>query len=99
MLLIKRQYFEAIRAGTKTTTLRYWRWARVRPGSVHKVPGLGLVRIDIVQFASEARLTDSDARADGFVSLDDLLRALRQMYPPQSRNGRRLYHVHFTYLR
>jgi len=99
MLLMKRQYFDAVRAGTKTTTLRYWRWARVRPGSVHKVPGLGLIRIDSVEPVSPAGLSDRDARTDGFESLDDLHRALRQMYPPQSRNGRSLYHVHFTYLR
>ncbi len=40
MLLMKKKYFEPIRRGAKTTTLRYWLRPRVKYGSVHKIPGL-----------------------------------------------------------
>ena len=98
MLLMKRAYFEAIRAGRKTTTLRYWRWAHLRAGSVHSVPGLGAVRIDDVCRVNLASLRSADAKADGFASLAELKVALKQHYPPKERSGRQLYRIRFTFL-
>lgn len=98
MLLIKKVYFASIRAGTKTTTLRYWRRAMVRAGEVHTVRGLGRVRIESVRQVEAAALTDEDARADGFADLADLLRALADYYPPDGRAGRALFQVRFRYL-
>ena len=43
------------------------------------------------------RLTEQDARADGFESLADLREALDRLYPPEQRDGRRLYQIRFTY--
>lgn len=98
MLLMKKDYFPAIRAGRKTTTLRYWRSPRVRPRSVHTVPGLGKVRIDAVEAIDLRGLRDADARADGFGGVAALLRALGRLYPRRQRAGRRLYLVRFTFL-
>jgi hypothetical protein len=98
MLLMKKRFFEAVRDGRKTTTLRYWRRARVRAGSVHTVPGLGRVRIERVEQAHLSRLTDEDARADGLASARALREALAEMYPPGQRDGRVLYRVRFTLL-
>ncbi len=98
MLLMKRRYFEAVRTGRKTTTLRYWRQRRVRPGSVHWVPGLGRVRVDAVRPVAPESLTDADARADGFASAAELRAALAEMYPSVDRDGRTLYQVHFRFL-
>ncbi len=98
MLLMKKAFFDAIRRGAKTTTLRYWDRRRVRPGSVHLVPGLGLVRIDSVEVVAARRLRAADAKADGFAALGKLRAALREMYPPGERNGRRLFRITFTYL-
>jgi len=98
MLLMKRVYFEAIRAGRKTTTFRYWRRAHLGPGSVHTVPGLGAVRIDDVRRAGLGSLTLADAKADGFEALADFKDALKALYPPARRAGRRLYRIRFTFL-
>ena len=98
MLLMKKIYFDAIRSGAKTTTLRYWRSCRIRAGSVHRVPGLGNVRIDEVRCIEPQDLTDADARADGFENVIELKRALERMYPPESRRNRKLYQIHFTLL-
>ena len=98
MLLMKKRFFEDIRSGRKTTTLRYWRWCRVRPGSVHVVPGLGRARIESVECVRPEDLADKDARADGFENLPALMGALESLYPPEQRDGRELYHVRFTYL-
>lgn len=98
MLLMKKIYFQAIRQGTKTTTLRYWRRRQVRAGSVHEIRGLGPIRIDDVHRVRAADLTDAHARADGFADLASLLAALDAMYPPADRDGRELYLLQFTFL-
>jgi hypothetical protein len=98
MLLMKKCYFDAIRGGRKTTTLRFWRSARVKSGSVHVVPGLGRVRVLGVDAVDEAGLREEDARADGFTSLRSLWEALGRLYPPSLRRGRRLYLVRFDFL-
>ncbi len=98
MLLRKRNYFEAIRHRTKTTTLRYWKSARLRSGSVPLVPGLGRLRIERIVAVTIGDLTDADARADGFVDLTELQRALEEVYPIEAREGRTLYQIHFTFL-
>lgn len=99
MLLMKKVFFDAIRSGAKRTTLRYWRRMQVRPGTVHRIRGLGAVRIEAVRPVEWTELTDADAVADGFDSLPALEGALSEMYPPHTRPGRTLYRVHFTLLR
>ena len=91
-------YFDRIRNGQKTTTLRYWRRRRVQAGSLELVPGLGLVRIEEVRPVTLAALRLADARADGFESLLELRRTLKRIYPPATRRGRKLFCVRFTYL-
>ena len=99
MLLMKKQFFDAIRTGRKTTTLRYWRRALVAAGSVHNIRGLGRIRIDRVRPVALRELRAADAHADGFETLAALKRALKEMYPARnSSDGRRLYQIHFTFL-
>lgn len=98
MLLMKKIFFDAIRKGTKTTTLRYWQRPQVRAQSNSFVPGLGYVRIEAVRAVSLAELTQHDAQADGFATLADLRTALEQLYSSSQRSDRTLYQVHFTYL-
>jgi len=98
MLLMKKRFFEAIRGGEKTTTLRYWRHRRVREGGTHTVPGLGKVRIESAEPVDRADLTDDDARADGFEGVGAMWAALDEIYPPDARDGRTLYRIRFTFL-
>ena len=98
MLLMKKQYFGAIRAGRKTTTLRYWLRPHVRAGTEHLVPGLGRIRVDAVQAVEAEALGEDEARADGFPSLAALRAALGRLYPSGRRDGRRLYLVRFVFL-
>ncbi len=94
---MKKQFFDAIRRGAKTTTLRYWRRPMVRPGSVHKVRGLGYLHVERAEPVEFAHLSDADAHADGFASLAELRDALHVMYPPEKRKDRRLFLVQFRY--
>jgi len=98
MLLIKRRFFEDIRRGRKTTTLRYWRSMRVQAGSVHTVPGLGRIRIDRILPIHPENISEQDAREDGFASAAELHKALADLYPRDKRHDRRLYKIHFTLL-
>ncbi len=98
MLLMKQCYFDAIRSGRKTTTLRYWQRPRIKAGSRHRVPGLGVLHVRSVERTDPKRLREEDARADGFPDLRSLWRALRRLYPPSARRGRTLYLVRFQYL-
>ena len=98
---MKKAFFDAVRTGRKTTTLRYWRRQMVRPGEVHTVPGLGKLRIEAVQDVELSSLTDADAAADGFASVADLRAALEKMYPAlagRGDTGRKLYAIRFTFL-
>ena len=98
MLLMKKVFFEAIRSGTKTTTLRYWLWPHCRVGRTEKIRGLGRVLIEDLREVEFEHLTEADARADGFDSLDELRRELEAMYPPDKRDGRKLYKIRFSLL-
>lgn len=98
MLFMRKAYFDAIRRGEKTATLRYWRWPRVRPDTVHTIRGLGRVHVDDVTIVRPAELTEAHARAEGFESLAALGEALETIYPPAKRQGRDLYLVRFTFM-
>lgn len=98
MLLMKKQFFDAIRSGCKTTTLRFWRYRRVKAGSTHRIPGLGKVLIESVEETSLDGLTERDAVADGFENLNELRRQLRILYPVGGGDGRRLFKVKFRLL-
>ena len=95
MLLMKRQFFEMIRAGQKTTTLRYWKTCRVKPLSTHTVPGLGKIHIQDAQAVDHQKLTEQDALADGFENLAALHKALETMYDAQARSERQLFKITF----
>ena len=96
---MKKEFFDAIRSGAKTTTLRYWRRCQVRAETLQTVPGLGRVRIESVRRVEPDELTDEDARADGFADLGAMVRALSDIYPPDERSGRTLYQVRFSLVR
>lgn len=98
MLLMKRIYFDAIRTGAKTTTLRFWRAPRVRTGRTYRIQGLGSVKISAIAPTTLASLTDADARVDGFDSLAALKKALRKLYSPMQRKTRTLYQIRFVFL-
>ena len=98
MLLFKKEYFEKIRNGSKITTLRFWKTRRAKPGSIHSVPNLGKLKIISVDTISLDMIRDSDAQDDGFSSALELRLAIDKLYPPASREGRKLYKVKFEYI-
>ena len=94
-LLFKRQFVDSIRSGTKTTTLRRWKYAKLHPGVRAFAPGVGWLKILACQRIEPKKLTNADARADGFASLQKLLKTLREIYPNQEGDGRHWYRIAF----
>jgi hypothetical protein len=95
-LLFKKEFFEAIRSGRKTTTLRRWKSCAIWPGCRATTPGLGVLKIvDCARV--EMDLGEADARADGFESLEELREVLKRLYPNQKKDGKHWYKVTFKF--
>jgi hypothetical protein len=101
MLLMKKRFFDAIRSGRKTVTVRFWRHARLGGGQVHTIPGLGKVRIERVEPIGPEDLTEELAQSDGFECLCDMKRTLAELYGDRRNtpDGRRLFAVWFSFLK
>lgn len=95
MLYFRRCFFDAIRSGTKTQTIRLWKFQRVKVGQSCFVPGLGRVRIESVDEIKMTSLTAEDARLDGFQSLAELRREITRLYPNGLSDGRKAWRVRF----
>ena len=98
MLLFKKKFLPAIREGTKTQTIRLWKYRRMRAGQRSYIPGVGYVRVTVVEPVRLEDLTDEDARPDGFATAGALREELRQLYPQQLADGYQAYRVVFQLL-
>ena len=95
MLLFKKKFLPAIRAGEKTQTIRLWQHRRMRAGQRSYIPGAGHIRLTAVDEVRLDELTDADARPDGFATADELRAELSALYPQQLAAGYRAYRVVF----
>mgnify|MGYP003882904105 CR=1 FL=1 len=95
MLLFKKKFMDAIRRGTKTQTIRLWRWRRMREGQYSYIPGAGYIVIDEIAEVRLEDLTDDDAQPDGFATADDLRAEIAQLYPSAEAEGYRAFRVRF----
>jgi len=80
MLLFKKKFLEPIRRGEKTQTIRLWSYRRMKEGQRSYIPGVGYIAIVSVEPVELARLTDADAKLDGFHSADALRAELCDLY-------------------
>ncbi|GAB4132484.1 ASCH domain-containing protein [Thermopirellula anaerolimosa] len=95
MLLFKKKFMDAIRNGTKTQTIRLWKWRRMKEGQKSYIPGAGYIVIDEVAEVRLEDLTDDDARPDGFATAADLRAEIAQLYPTAEADGYRAFRVRF----
>jgi hypothetical protein len=98
MLLFKKKFLAAIRSGQKTQTIRLWKFRRMRPGQRSYIPGAGYIRITAVDCVQLDKLTDADARPDGFQTAEQLRGEIARLYPEQLAAGHRAYRVVFRLL-
>jgi hypothetical protein len=98
MLLFKKKFLAAIRAGQKTQTIRVWKYRRMRPGQRSYIPGAGYIRILAVEEVALAALSDRDALPDGFETADQLRAEIAALYARQLAAGQRAYRIVFQLL-
>ena len=94
-LFFKKRFQEAIRAGSKSTTIRRWVRPRVQVGQQAFCPGLGWLAIDAVDPVELESLDETDAVADGFHSLAEMRQLLHEIYPEHATDEMNWFRVRF----
>ena len=95
MLLFKKKFFTAIRSGEKTQTIRLWKFRHMRSGQRSYIPGVGYIRITLVEPVNIEALTDADAIPDGFPSAVALQLERRTIYGDELAQGHKAYRIAF----
>jgi hypothetical protein len=98
MLLFKKKFLPAIRAGEKTQTIRLWKFRHLRSGQRSYIPGIGYIRVKLVEPVEIDDLTDADAIPDGFASADALQHELRTIYGEKLAQGHQAFRIVFECL-
>ena len=96
MLLFKKKFLPAIRAGDKTQTIRLWKHRRMRSGQRSYIPGAGYIEVLAVDTIALDDLTDDDARPDGFATALELRTELAALYADELAAGYQAYRVRFV---
>ena len=68
----------------------------MRAGQRSYIPGIGHIRVTAVEEVDLDRLTDADARPDGFDTADQLRAEITRLYPDQLTSGCRAYRIVFA---
>src|SRR3954464_5457527 len=95
MLLFKKKFLPAIRSGEKTQTIRLWKFRHMRSGQRSYIPGVGYIRIKLVEPVDIDGLTDADAIPDGFPSAVALQNELRTIYGDKLASGYKAFRIAF----
>src|SRR5262245_25512730 len=95
MLLFKKKFLDAIRRGEKSQTIRLWRFRHMRSGQGSYIPGVGPIRVTLVEPVDIESLTDADAIPDGFPSAVALQTELRTVYGDKLSQGHKVFRINF----
>jgi len=95
MLLFKKKFLPAIRSGEKTQTIRLWKFRHMRTGQRSYIPGIGYIRIKLVEAVEIEALTDADAIPDGFPTATALQNELRAIYGDKLAAGHQAFRIAF----
>ena len=95
MLLFKKKFLPLIRAGVKRQTIRVWQRRQMKDGQRSYIPGIGEIFIVSVTAVDLEELTETDASADGFLSLELLKEELTLLYAVKIEQGFHAYRVVF----
>lgn len=95
MLLFKKKFLPAIRAGEKTQTIRLWKFRHMRAGQRSYIPGIGRINVTGVEPVDIDALTDADAIPDGFPTAVALQTELRTIYGEKLAQGYQAFRITF----
>lgn len=94
-LFFKKRFQDAIRAGTKRTTIRRWDRPLLQAGQQAFSPGLGWLLIEAVDAVELDALGDDDAGADGFASAAEMKQLLIELYPRHATDQKQWFRIRF----
>ncbi len=77
MLLFQKRFHQGLVNGGITLTFRRWKKPHVKPQGRYRVHPIGVVMVDAVSIVDDSEITEADARASGFVSLDEMKQWMR----------------------
>lgn len=106
MILFKPEHIEMIKTGRKTQTRRVWKAQRAKVGSLHKIktamisPAFyGFIEIKNVYREPLGSMTDADAKAEGYNTLEEFRAVWERINGPGSWDPEMyVYVVEFGYL-
>ena len=98
MLLFKKKFLDAIRGGTKTQTVRLWKYRRMKVGQRSYIPGAGYIRVHAVDEVALEDLTDEDAVRDGFDTANALRAEIESIYAASQSHDQRPFRIQFSLL-
>jgi hypothetical protein len=98
MLLFKKRFLDAIRAGQKTQTIRLWPYRRMRAGQRSYIPGVGYIEVTAVDEVALEQLTDADAIPDGFPTAAELRAEIARIYADPANADQRAFRIVFRVL-
>ena len=98
MLLFKKKFLDDIRSGRKTQTIRLWKYRRMKTGQRSYIPGVGYIRVTLVEKVELSELTDEDAIPDGFQTADALRAEIDTLYADKLAEGYQAYRIVFHLL-
>jgi len=98
MLLFKKKFLDDIRSGRKTQTIRLWQHRRMKTGQRSYIPGVGYIRVTLVEKVELDDLTDADAVPDGFATADALRAEIDHLYADKIADGHQAYRIVFHLL-
>ena len=96
MLLFKKKFYNAIRSGQKTQTLRLWKNRRMKSGQRSYIPGIGPIRIGTVEQIELDDLTEEDATRGGMESLEALRSEFDTIYSEKLEQGYMIFRITFA---
>lgn len=91
-MLFSRRFHQPIARGEVTRTIRRWRRPQARPGGRYRLERAGSIEVDAIAPIEDRDLSEADARASGFESLE----ALRTAIP--ARGDASLFRIDFHYV-
>jgi hypothetical protein len=100
-LIFKARFIPLILNGSKTQTIRARNTTRegdlVQARCRYHEPAFGILRVTAVTAMKRSELSETDAKADGFDTLADLQKTLKQLYP-QLSSASELFRIQFEYM-
>jgi hypothetical protein len=100
-LMFKARFIPLILEGSKRQTIRAGN--KTREGDVvqarcrYHEPAFGILRVTSVRSMKRSELTEADAKADGFETLVELQKTLKQLYPLLAVDCE-LFRIQFEYM-